>query len=99
MEVFLFKRPYYVVAHVLSQILRWNFVVEHNISDTSLVIDTPIESWLFNDWKFFVQKEINKPSGALPWLGYILATKKIDSIFKYSKHFKNVNYIFKRVFK
>ncbi|MFL2886410.1 MAG: adenylosuccinate lyase [Candidatus Pelagibacter sp.] len=28
-----------------------------------------------------------------------LKLKKIDSIFKYSKHFKNVNYIFKRVFK
>ncbi len=28
-----------------------------------------------------------------------ISSKKIDSIFKYSKHFKNVNYIFKRVFK
>ena len=28
-----------------------------------------------------------------------ILSKKIDSIFKYSKHFKNVNYIFKRVFK
>ena len=27
-----------------------------------------------------------------------ISLKKIDSIFKYSKHFKNVNYIFKRVF-
>ena len=28
-----------------------------------------------------------------------ISSKKIDSIFKYSKHFKNVSYIFKRVFK
>ena len=28
-----------------------------------------------------------------------ISIKKIDNIFKYSKHFKNVNYIFKRVFK
>jgi len=28
-----------------------------------------------------------------------ISSKKIESIFKYSKHFKNVNYIFKRVFK
>jgi len=28
-----------------------------------------------------------------------ISEKKIDSIFKYSKHLKNVNYIFKRVFK
>ena len=28
-----------------------------------------------------------------------ISFKKIESIFKYSKHFKNVNYIFKRVFK
>ena len=28
-----------------------------------------------------------------------ISSKKIDDIFKYSKHFKNVNYIFKRVFK
>ena len=28
-----------------------------------------------------------------------VSLRKIDSIFKYSKHFKNVNYIFKRVFK
>jgi len=28
-----------------------------------------------------------------------ISPKKIDDIFKYSKHFKNVNYIFKRVFK
>jgi len=28
-----------------------------------------------------------------------ITSKKIDGIFKYSKHFKNVNYIFKRVFK
>ena len=28
-----------------------------------------------------------------------ISSKKIDSTFKYSKHFKNVNYIFKRVFK
>jgi len=28
-----------------------------------------------------------------------LSEKKIDSIFKYNKHFKNVNYIFKRLFK
>ena len=27
-----------------------------------------------------------------------ISLKKIDNIFKYSKHFKNVNYIFKRVF-
>ena len=28
-----------------------------------------------------------------------ISSKKIENIFKYSKHFKNVNYIFKRVFK
>ena len=28
-----------------------------------------------------------------------ISLKKIDNIFKYTKHFKNVNYIFKRVFK
>ena len=28
-----------------------------------------------------------------------ISLKKIDNIFNYSKHFKNVNYIFKRVFK
>ena len=28
-----------------------------------------------------------------------VSEKKIDSIFKYNKHFKNVNYIFKRIFK
>ena len=28
-----------------------------------------------------------------------ISDKKIDSIFKYSKHLKNINYIFKRVFK
>jgi len=28
-----------------------------------------------------------------------ISEKKINSIFKYNKHFKNVNYIFKRVFK
>ena len=28
-----------------------------------------------------------------------ITLKKIDNIFKYSKHFKNVNYIFRRVFK
>ena len=28
-----------------------------------------------------------------------VSEKKINSIFTYSKHFKNVNYIFKRVFK
>ena len=28
-----------------------------------------------------------------------IPNKKIDSIFKYSKHLKNINYIFKRVFK
>ena len=28
-----------------------------------------------------------------------ISPKKIENIFKYSKHFKNVNYIFKRVFK
>jgi len=28
-----------------------------------------------------------------------ISSKKIESIFKYSKHFKHVNYIFKRVFK
>jgi len=28
-----------------------------------------------------------------------ISLKRIDNIFKYSKHFKNVNYIFKRVFK
>ena len=28
-----------------------------------------------------------------------ISSRKIDNIFKYSKHFKNVNYIFKRVFK
>jgi len=28
-----------------------------------------------------------------------ISRKKIDSIFNYNKHFKNVNYIFKRVFK
>ena len=28
-----------------------------------------------------------------------ISEKKIDSIFKYNKHFKNVNYIFKRIFK
>ena len=28
-----------------------------------------------------------------------ISSKKINSIFKYSKHFKNVSYIFKRVFK
>ena len=28
-----------------------------------------------------------------------ISSKKIESIFNYSKHFKNVNYIFKRVFK
>ena len=28
-----------------------------------------------------------------------VSEKKIDSIFKYNKHFKNVNYIFKRLFK
>ena len=28
-----------------------------------------------------------------------LSPKKIENIFNYSKHFKNVNYIFKRVFK
>jgi len=28
-----------------------------------------------------------------------ISSRKIDSIFNYSKHFKNVNYIFKRVFK
>ena len=28
-----------------------------------------------------------------------ISDKKIDDIFKYNKHFKNVNYIFKRVFK
>ena len=28
-----------------------------------------------------------------------LSSKKIENIFNYSKHFKNVNYIFKRVFK
>ena len=27
-----------------------------------------------------------------------ISSKKIDNIFNYSKHFKNVNYIFKRVF-
>ena len=29
----------------------------------------------------------------------LISSKKIENIFKYSKHFKNVNYIFKRVFK
>ena len=28
-----------------------------------------------------------------------LSDKEIDKIFNYSKHFKNINYIFKRVFK
>ena len=28
-----------------------------------------------------------------------ISLKRIDNIFNYSKHFKNVNYIFKRVFK
>ena len=28
-----------------------------------------------------------------------ISEKKIDKIFTYTKHFKNVNYIFKRVFK
>ena len=28
-----------------------------------------------------------------------IPNKKMDSIFKYSKHLKNINYIFKRVFK
>ena len=28
-----------------------------------------------------------------------LSKKQIDKIFNYSKHFKNINYIFKRVFK
>ena len=28
-----------------------------------------------------------------------ISSKSIDNIFKYSKHFKNINYIFKRVFK
>ena len=28
-----------------------------------------------------------------------ISEKKINSIFNYSKHFKNVNYIFRRVFK
>ena len=29
----------------------------------------------------------------------IISEKKLRSIFNYSKHFKNVNFIFKRVFK
>ena len=28
-----------------------------------------------------------------------ISQKQIDKIFSYSKHFKNINYIFKRVFK
>jgi len=28
-----------------------------------------------------------------------ISTKKLNAIFSYSKHFKNVNFIFKRVFK
>ena len=28
-----------------------------------------------------------------------ISEKKIDKIFTYNKHFKNINYIFKRVFK
>ena len=28
-----------------------------------------------------------------------ISEKQIDKIFNYSKHFKNINYIFKRVFK
>ena len=29
----------------------------------------------------------------------LMPSKRIDIIFNYSKHFKNINYIFKRVFK
>mgnify|MGYP001281777790 CR=1 FL=1 len=50
--------------------------------------------------RLVVKNANEKVKDAIEYLIYrFRSDKKIDSIFKYSKHLKNINYIFKRVFK
>lgn len=69
-------RPYYAVTHIASQIL--NRYLSVNLPRNSLNFEfnshlveetgTGIESWGRYEWTWFLRKEINEPTGLIPWL-------------------------------
>ena len=86
-------RPYFAVAHVVSQIIgRYASVnLPREVSSLNWEPQLGVESWSCSHWEWFLNEEKNEPSNLLPWFKSYLARFDPEALIllgKLNEHFK-----------